>query len=181
MELPVATTLAVYWPALHAQFIDLDDSAYVTRNFQLLGGFTWANVAAAFRPETNCLLHYKGERYFLINIFANRKPGVDLFAVGNKGRGSLEGTWKDAEDGLLSGNPIAQGSVDSVVCIPLWVLTQCNEFPRYREHALCRTRQIIFDAAFLSLFITATPIPVSGIPGQTRTSQFMQSRERKAS
>jgi GH15 family glucan-1,4-alpha-glucosidase len=28
--------------------------------------------------------------------------------------GGREGTWRDAEDGALSGNPIAQGSVDSV-------------------------------------------------------------------
>ncbi|MFA6293789.1 MAG: glycoside hydrolase family 15 protein, partial [Victivallales bacterium] len=30
-----------------------------------------------------------------------------------------EGTWKDAEDGVLSGNPIAQGAVDSVTGIHL--------------------------------------------------------------
>jgi len=75
---------------------------------------------AEFRPEVNGLLHYKGERYFLVNIFANQKFGIDLFATGNKG-GNSEGTWKDAEDGILSGNPIAQGSVDSVLAIPLTV------------------------------------------------------------
>lgn len=72
---------------------------------------------AAFRPEVNALLHYKGERYFLINVFANKKFGIDHFATGNKKK-EYEGTWKDAEDGILSQNPIAQGSVDSVVCIP---------------------------------------------------------------
>lgn len=68
---------------------------------------------AAFRPEAKALLHYKKERYFLINIRANHKYGIDLFATGN------EGTWKDAEDGVLSQNPIAQGAVDSVLAIPL--------------------------------------------------------------
>jgi glucoamylase len=73
---------------------------------------------AEYRPEMNAIVHYKGDRYFLVNIFANQKFGIDLFATGNKG-GRYEGTWKDAEDGMLSGNPIAQGSVDSVIAIPL--------------------------------------------------------------
>jgi oligosaccharide amylase len=74
---------------------------------------------AAFRPEVKGLLHYKSDRYFLVNIFANGTYGIEHFATGNKGAGSLEGTWKDAEDGDLEGNPIAQGSVDSVVGIYL--------------------------------------------------------------
>ncbi|MFQ5712708.1 MAG: glycoside hydrolase family 15 protein [Candidatus Scalinduaceae bacterium] len=74
---------------------------------------------AVFRPEVNGLLHYKGERYFLINACANNKCGIDQFATGNKEQRSLEGTWKDAEDGILSKNPVAQGSVDSVIAIHL--------------------------------------------------------------
>lgn len=82
---------------------------------------------AAFRPEINSLLHYKGDRYFLINTRANNKFGIDHFATGNKSSGSQEGTWKDAEDGVLSGNPIAQGSVDSVIGIHLKLLPQAKE------------------------------------------------------
>ena len=38
------------------------------------------------------------------------------WAVGQKGQPGKEGTWRDAEDdGNLSGSPIAQGAVDSVV------------------------------------------------------------------
>jgi len=74
---------------------------------------------AAHRPEFNALLHYKGERHFLINVFANNKYGVDEFATGNKESGQNQGTWVDAEDGHLEGNPIAQGSVDSTLAIHL--------------------------------------------------------------
>jgi oligosaccharide amylase len=74
---------------------------------------------AEFRPENNSLLHYKQERYFLINVYANSKYGIETFATGNKQTGAFEGTWKDAEDGILSENPIAQGSVDSVIGITL--------------------------------------------------------------
>lgn len=74
---------------------------------------------AAYRPEVRGILHYKDKRYFLINVFANKKFGIDWFATGNKEHGRFQGAWKDAEDGLLSGNPIAQGSVDSVAAIHL--------------------------------------------------------------
>jgi glucoamylase len=74
---------------------------------------------AVFRPEVNGVLHYKSERYFLINVFANKKAGVDYFATGNKDKKNDRGTWKDAEDGVLSDNPIAQGSVDSVIAVHL--------------------------------------------------------------
>jgi len=73
---------------------------------------------AAFKPEVNGILHYKGDRYFLINIFANKKYGIDLYSTGNKEGEKYQGTWKDAEDGQLDGNPIAQGAVDSVIGIP---------------------------------------------------------------
>jgi len=70
---------------------------------------------AAFDPLSGGVVHYKGSRYFLINGFPVGGKGLSQFAVGQKGFGGKEGTFKDAEDGLLSGNPIAQGSVDSVL------------------------------------------------------------------
>lgn len=90
---------------------------FLCQNFHISGN----NVGdtAAFKPEVNGLLHYKGARYFLVNVCANGRCGVDQFATGYKEQGAAEGTWKDAEDGILSGNPIAQGSVDSVIAVHL--------------------------------------------------------------
>lgn len=82
---------------------------------------------AVFRPEINGLLHYKGERYFLVNVYANKKLGIDQFACGNKEQKSVQGAWKDAEDGVLSGNPIAQGSVDSVIALHLKLKAKGSE------------------------------------------------------
>lgn len=90
---------------------------FLAQDFHILGNDI--GDTAAFRPEVNGLLHYKGERYFLINAFANKKFGIDYFATGNKERERDQGTWKDAEDGELSRNAIAQGSVDSVIAIHL--------------------------------------------------------------
>ena len=74
---------------------------------------------AAYDPACSAIVHYKGPRYFLIDGFAVPGKGLSQFAVGQKGIGGREGTFRDAEDGLLSGNPIAQGSVDSVIGLTL--------------------------------------------------------------
>ena len=71
---------------------------------------------AAYDPRNKTVVHYKGERYFLVNVSVDGRAGVDHYAVGQKGAPGRDGTWRDAEDdGELSGNPIAQGSVDSVI------------------------------------------------------------------
>lgn len=65
-----------------------------------------------YHPGLQGMVHYKGRHYFLFAAAANGN-GPDQYAAGLKGFGNLEGAWRDAEDGHLSGNPIAQGSVDS--------------------------------------------------------------------
>ncbi|HTP64504.1 MAG TPA: glycoside hydrolase family 15 protein [Geobacteraceae bacterium] len=76
---------------------------------------------AAFDPETGGVMHYKRSRYFLANAAIPGKCGLSQFAVGQKETAGREGTWRDAEDGILSGNPIAQGSVDSVIGITITI------------------------------------------------------------
>lgn len=64
-------------------------------------------------PESGYLAHFKGE--VGIGFLAKgANGGIDQVACGLAGVMGLEGTWRDAEDGLLSGKPIEQGSVDSV-------------------------------------------------------------------
>ena len=76
---------------------------------------------AAFDPETGGIVHYKGSRYFLAGGTVDGTGGFSQFAVGQKKVNGREGTYRDAEDGLLSGNTIAQGSVDSVAALHLVV------------------------------------------------------------
>jgi oligosaccharide amylase len=68
---------------------------------------------AYFDPETEALIHYKGQRYFLISTDA--PTGVETFATGRKAFKGAEGTWRDAEDGVLSEGAITEGSVDSTI------------------------------------------------------------------
>jgi GH15 family glucan-1,4-alpha-glucosidase len=74
---------------------------------------------AYYDPRTSAIVHYKKNRYFLINVCTDVKCGVDQWACGIKEFKGLKGTWVDAEDGILSGSPIAQGAVYSTVGLNL--------------------------------------------------------------
>jgi GH15 family glucan-1,4-alpha-glucosidase len=76
---------------------------------------------AGYDPKTEAVIHYKGARYLLAGGCSTDAPGLSQYAVGQKGMAGREGTFRDAEDGLLSGNPMAQGSVDSVIAVHLKV------------------------------------------------------------
>ena len=71
-----------------------------------------------YDPELEALYHYKRNNYFLIKGSVEGK-GFFEYSTGTKRFNHAEGTWRDAEDGKLSGNPIAQGSVDSTVSFRL--------------------------------------------------------------
>ena len=75
---------------------------------------------AYYEPRRRAVFHYKDLRWFLINgLRGSSDFGVDQFATGQKQINGLEGTWRDAEDGVLGGNPIAQGLVDSTIALHL--------------------------------------------------------------
>jgi len=82
---------------------------------------------AGYDPKTGALVHYKGPRYFLAGGVSGPGFGLSQFAVGQKGAEGNKGTFIDAEDGVLSGNPIAQGSVDSVMALHLEVAGNSQE------------------------------------------------------
>ncbi|HYP25918.1 MAG TPA: glycoside hydrolase family 15 protein [Blastocatellia bacterium] len=74
---------------------------------------------AYFDPQTSSIIHYKRNRYFIAGCLTTDSRGFDQWATGNKDVAGAEGTWRDAEDGSLQGNPIAQGSVDSTIGVSL--------------------------------------------------------------
>ena len=69
---------------------------------------------AFYEPGTNSVVHFRKKRYFLVGGMAGVQ-GLSSFTTGKSEYRGLEGTWRDAEDGALSRNPIEQGSVDSTV------------------------------------------------------------------
>mgnify|MGYP003393308981 CR=1 FL=1 len=69
---------------------------------------------AYYDPSSHSLVHYKGRRVFLIAATLDGEPFQD-YATGLAGFGDKEGTHRDAEDGILSKNPIEHGQVDSIL------------------------------------------------------------------
>jgi GH15 family glucan-1,4-alpha-glucosidase len=98
-----------------------DVRIFLHHDFRIFGNAD--GDTAYYEPQRRCVFHYKGRRWFLVNggIPGEGVPGiaagVHQWATGIKEFRGAEGTWRDAEDGILSGNPIAQGSVDSTVGI----------------------------------------------------------------
>jgi glucoamylase len=95
---------------------------------------------AYYEPERRAVIHYKGPRWFLINgavsldsriqgpefepttdTFSGMLVGLHQWACGLKEIRNLEGTWRDAEDGYLSGESVAHGSVDSTVSLSVHI------------------------------------------------------------
>jgi GH15 family glucan-1,4-alpha-glucosidase len=78
--------------------------------------------SAYYDPRCQALVHYKGRRYFLLSGSSGGSAyGLSSFAIGQKDAPGKEGTWRDAEDGELSRNPVAQGSIDSVGMVAITV------------------------------------------------------------
>jgi len=69
---------------------------------------------AYYDPSRKALIHYKGRHWFMVSGSNGKEWGLSSYATGIIGHQKAQGTWRDAEDGSLGRNPIAQGSVDSV-------------------------------------------------------------------
>lgn len=70
---------------------------------------------ALYEPNGHYILDYKGRCSLLVYSQTSDGRGFEQYSVGNCGIEGKEGTWRDAEDGELSGNPVEHGGVDSVV------------------------------------------------------------------
>jgi GH15 family glucan-1,4-alpha-glucosidase len=112
--------------------LERDVHLYFHHDFRINGNE--AGDTAYYEPDERAIIHYKGANWFLINgavVLAEGDPGpgweaaaetipglvagVHKWACGLKQVPNLEGTWRDAEDNCLSGNPVAHGLVDSTV------------------------------------------------------------------
>ena len=75
---------------------------------------SWRGDTAYFDPRCQAIIHYKGYRAFLANAVCG-KHHFDDYSVGLFKIEGRDGTFRDAENGSLSKNPIEHGSVDSVI------------------------------------------------------------------
>ncbi len=96
--------------------IDTSGRARTVRLFQHFDAHLYGLAigdSGYFDPRTRGLVFYKQQRYFVLcGAVAGGSAGLTSFAVGEKEVHGREGTWRDAEDGELSRNLVAQGSID---------------------------------------------------------------------
>jgi GH15 family glucan-1,4-alpha-glucosidase len=105
---------------------------------------------AFFVPEENYILDYKGKSNLL--IYGQKSDGkpFESFAVGSYGIEGKQGTFIDAEDGVLSDNLVEHGSVDSVIGFSLslnakgsdyvdyWIIASDTQFNAEKIHNLVK-------------------------------------------
>lgn len=69
---------------------------------------------AYFSPDEHVIIHYRGQRAFLVNA-VSEGISFDEYTTGIRGIWGKEGSFKDAEEGILEKNPIEHGPADSVI------------------------------------------------------------------
>lgn len=90
-----------------------DIKLFLHHDFSLYGNPIGDTVM--FDPESSGIIQYKARRCVLVNC----DGGVREYACARSLTGGSDGSWSDAEDGVLSMSAIAQGSVDATIAIPL--------------------------------------------------------------
>ncbi len=137
-----------------------------------------------YDPQTGGLVHFKDDTYFLFNGSGARATGVDTWSTGQKRIRDAEGTWRDAEDGALSRNSIAQGSVDSTVGFTLGVPSRGSALVTYwicagrdypavkalddKVRAKTPQRMMLRTEAYWRLWATKEGIDFSPLPAPVR-------------
>ncbi|HLE48817.1 MAG TPA: glycoside hydrolase family 15 protein [Patescibacteria group bacterium] len=127
---------------------DVKRSVKIFFNQQFNISQTHTGDTAYYDPFDEVIIHYKGRRVFLINLVTD-KDKFDDYSVGILGLEGKEGTFKDAEDGILSKNPIEHGQVDSVISMSF-------EIPPKKSQSVCYFMTVgksISDVKSLNLLV----------------------------
>ena len=109
---------------------------------------------AMYVPDDHYLLDYKGRYCLLIAGQFSDNTDFDQYAVGNYAIEGKAGTFKDAEDGELSDNPVEHGGVDSVlrfrkmvaagadVSLDYWIIAAASQSDCQKIHGSFRAQDM---------------------------------------
>lgn len=105
---------------------------------------------AQYIPQHNVIIHYRGQRVFLVGGEHPDGSSFDQYSIGLYGIEGHEGTYRDAEDGELSGHSVEHGRVDSVIRFSLtidpvsssrikyWLSATASQKEAFKNHNLFR-------------------------------------------
>lgn len=97
---------------------------------------------AQYLPDSDAILHYRGRRAFIVSGESDGQP-FDQYTVGLFGIEGREGTYRDADDGELSGCGAEHGRVDSTLRFKLNLEAHSSKRVHYWITAGLSTRDAI--------------------------------------
>ena len=98
---------------------------------------------AQYLPDSNAILHYRGRRAFIVSGYTDDTP-FDQFSIGLFGSDDHQGTFRDAEDGELSGNVVEHGRVDSALRFSVSVDAHSSKRVHYWIAAGMNNREALY-------------------------------------
>ncbi len=98
---------------------------------------------AQYLPDSDAILHYRGRRAFVISGIHNDEP-FDQHTVGLFGIEGKEGTFRDADNGELSGGNVEHGRVDSTIRFTVSLAPHSSERVHYWVAVGTSIRQALF-------------------------------------
>ncbi|MBI1975728.1 MAG: glycoside hydrolase family 15 protein [Candidatus Vogelbacteria bacterium] len=94
-----------------------------------------------YDPLVHAIIHYNGKRVFLVNAISDVACFND-FTTGVFGIEGKEGSFRDAEDGILSRNLVEHGPTDSVIAVHLNIAAKKTAHAHYWIIAAKSTRDV---------------------------------------
>jgi GH15 family glucan-1,4-alpha-glucosidase len=98
---------------------------------------------AQYLPDSNAILHYRGRRAFVISGSQGDQP-FNQYSIGLFGIENHEGSFKDAEDGVLESNNVEHGRVDSILGFTLNIEAQSSGRVNYWVAAGMSIREALY-------------------------------------
>lgn len=98
---------------------------------------------AQFLPGDHAILHYRGRRAFIISGTTDTES-FDQHGIGVFGIEGREGSYRDADDGELSGNNVDHGKVDSILRFSVTLAAKSSDRIHYWIAAGTSTREALY-------------------------------------
>lgn len=151
----VDVDISVFLRNIHV--VNLRDSSRDVRLFThqafAIGDSRSNTDTAQYLPDSNAILHYRGRRAFVISGKLDNEP-FDQFSIGLFGIEGREGTYRDADDGELSGSVVEHGRVDSTLRFRL----QLGPFDSGRVHYWVAAGTSIREALYVHKSVEDTGV-----------------------
>jgi len=141
----VDSSMSAFMRNIHV--INLRETAREIRLFMhqafVIGDARSNTDTAQYLPDSKSILHYRGRRAFIVSGQADGEA-FDQYTVGLFGIEGYEGSYRDADDGNLSGSSVEHGRVDSVIRFKLEIDAHSSKRVHYWIAAGTSTREALY-------------------------------------